>query len=330
MRRDLLEAMRARPVNVAQPRAHGVRRRCPRARHDGGRGHRVLRRCARRAGAARDPRAAARSSHHSSPAAQRQSPRRRLAEAARAARSPRRPLRAPSGRDRDVARCPGRAKISQLRRTVGLEAAVAVEVVGARGSAAPPPRGANATRVLELERGGLADDRRAVASHRCPTEPAQRARRRCRRPRPARPACAVDVPDQLGGRRLAVCAGHGDELVREQPPGELELAEHRDAARARAATIERRLRRDTGLLTTRAARASSERQLPLRCSSTPAADEPRAPRRRVAQSAPITCSPRSRSASAAASPSAPARRRGRARGQRRARLTRVVALASRS
>jgi hypothetical protein len=43
----------------------------------------------------------------------------------------------------------------------------------------------------------------------------------------------VDVAEQLGGRRLAVRAGHRDELVGQQPPAELELAEHRHAARPR-------------------------------------------------------------------------------------------------
>ena len=47
------------------------------------------------------------------------------------------------------------------------------------------------------------------------------------------PRGAIDRPEQLDRRRLAVGAGHRDELVRQQPPAELELAEDRDA-RARA------------------------------------------------------------------------------------------------
>ena len=79
-------------------------------------------------------------------------------------------------------------------------------------------------RVLELEARALADDggvgveladqrrqRRAdVAGHR----DRQLGR-------------AVDRAEQLGRGRLAVRAGHRDEAVRQQPPGQLELADHR-------------------------------------------------------------------------------------------------------
>jgi hypothetical protein len=37
---------------------------------------------------------------------------------------------------------------------------------------------------------------------------------------------AVHVSDPLGRRRLAVRPGHRDELVVEEPPGQLQLAEH--------------------------------------------------------------------------------------------------------
>jgi hypothetical protein len=51
----------------------------------------------------------------------------------------------------------------------------------------------------------------------------QAACRRSRRSRPARRRLA----QQLGDRGLAVGAGHGAEAVRQQPPGELELADDR-------------------------------------------------------------------------------------------------------
>ena len=51
------------------------------------------------------------------------------------------------------------------------------------------------------------------------------------------PGLAVDLADQLGRRRLAVGAGDRDHLVGQQPPAELELAEHlARRARARRAT----------------------------------------------------------------------------------------------
>jgi hypothetical protein len=44
----------------------------------------------------------------------------------------------------------------------------------------------------------------------------------------------MDVPDQLGGGGLAVGARDGDELIGQQTPGELELAQHRYAVGTRA------------------------------------------------------------------------------------------------
>ncbi len=49
-----------------------------------------------------------------------------------------------------------------------------------------------------------------------------------------KPGGAPDGAEQLGRRRLAVGARHGDEASRQEPPGELELAEHRQAELARA------------------------------------------------------------------------------------------------
>jgi hypothetical protein len=90
--------------------------------------------------------------------------------------------------------------------------------------------GPEVDRVLELERGDLAHDdlvgreRLDVRAERRPDIAGDRH---------GKPGLAVDVADELGRRRLAVRAGHGDELVRDQPPRELDLAEHGDAAGAR-------------------------------------------------------------------------------------------------
>ena len=84
-------------------------------------------------------------------------------------------------------------------------------------------------RVLELKRRGLADDgrRRRHAGH-------ERAERGADVPGHGnrQSGLPVHVPDPLHRRRLAVRPGDGDELVGQQPPGELELAHHRRAARA--------------------------------------------------------------------------------------------------
>ena len=88
--------------------------------------------------------------------------------------------------------------------------------------------GREGERVLELEGGCLADDRRA-ACRRFEQERRERA--------PDVPGDldgqtggAVDRSDQLDRRRLAIRAGDGDRLIREQSPGELQLAEHRHVA----------------------------------------------------------------------------------------------------
>ena len=84
--------------------------------------------------------------------------------------------------------------------------------------------------VLELKRRHLADDRR-VGGH--------LADQRCRRSadvahyRHGQPGLAMDVTDPLGRSRLAVGPGHGDELVVDQPPRQLDLAEHRHSTAPR-------------------------------------------------------------------------------------------------
>ena len=85
-----------------------------------------------------------------------------------------------------------------------------------------------------------------VGLERCPTSPLS-ASPTLPATATGRPASRWMWPIQLDRRRLAVRAGHGDELVGEQPPGELELAEHRQPRRARRGD-HGRLRRDAGAL----------------------------------------------------------------------------------
>ncbi len=82
--------------------------------------------------------------------------------------------------------------------------------------------------VLELKRGSLADDGhiRSDRSH-------ETAERGADVPgdRDRQAGGPVDVPDQLHRGGLAVRARHGHELVLQQAPGELQLAEHGHPAR---------------------------------------------------------------------------------------------------
>ena len=117
----------------------------------------------------------------------------------------------------------------ELRRQVGVEVGVAIEVVG-----------------REVE-----EDRALGArSSRCPRAGSSRPRRRSSRrvdltdqrgergadvagDRDRLAGAAVDVSEQLDRGRLAVGPGHRQEPVRDRPPGQLELAEDLDP-RARA------------------------------------------------------------------------------------------------
>ena len=131
----------------------------------------------------------------------------------------------PDRRDRDVVVALAREDL-QLRGEVVLERAVAVEVIGLDVEQ-DRPLGGELQRVLELKRARLADDDRRGRE-----AAGQRAERRADvagdRHRHVRRA--VDVAEQLDGRRLAVRPGHGDELVGQQAPAELELAEDRHGA----------------------------------------------------------------------------------------------------
>ena len=118
---------------------------------------------------------------------------------------------------------------AQLGRYVILVAGVAVEVIGRE---VEQRRGLGRERggVLELKRRGLADDRRLgrqLSDQRGGRGPdvAGHGHRQ--------PGLAVDVGDPLGRRRLAVGPGHADELVLEQAPGELELAQDGNATTSR-------------------------------------------------------------------------------------------------
>ena len=143
---------------------------------------------------------------------------------------------------------------AQLRGFVLAHRSVPVEMVG-RDVEQHGDLGREAERVLELERGHLAGDdvlRGDLAderAQRCPD---------VSRDSDGDIARAQDVRNQLDGRRLAVRAGNGDELIREQAPAELELAEHGHAARARLAD-DRVLGRDAGALDERS-RAIEQRR----------------------------------------------------------------------
>ncbi|MEJ7718387.1 MAG: hypothetical protein WKF31_10640 [Thermoleophilaceae bacterium] len=129
-------------------------------------------------------------------------------------------LERPRG-DRDVAGLLAREH-PHLRRAIGLERAVAVEVVG-RHVEQHRALGREAIGVLELEGGGLADhhgvrldppDQRRERGAHVPRHPHRDARR------------AVDGAEQLDRGGLAVRAGHRQEVVGDQPPRDLELPDH--------------------------------------------------------------------------------------------------------
>ena len=186
--RDLLQAVRDAREG-AQAVAHRVGLDSAR-QADRGRGHRVLDVVRAAQAQLADGRAAARSSPP-------QLPRARSRQVGARRRAPKRdPPRRAAPRSSTPAldavgsaagatamsSLPWRAKIAQLGRTVGLDRPVAVEVVG--GDVQQHRRlGREARGVLELEGGGLADDRRAPLDAR--RRASWRPCRRCPRPRPA-------------------------------------------------------------------------------------------------------------------------------------------------
>ena len=125
----------------------------------------------------------------------------------------------------------------KLRREVGVHAPVAVEVVGRHVQQHGDLRG-EPQRVLQLERGGLADDRRARAERRVAV------RRRCgeQAERVADVAGDCDRSARLRDRSrpisstvvvLPLVPVTATKRFCEQPPGQLELADHRDPPFAR-------------------------------------------------------------------------------------------------
>ena len=155
----------------------------------------------------------------------------------------------------------------QLRVAVGLEGAVAVDVVRLDVQQ-HRALGRERNGVLELEARRLAHDDRVL--------PDRSDERRQRRPdvpgdRGRDPRRPVYRAEQLDRGRLAVRAGHRDELVRQQPPRQLHLADDLDAALA-AATITGASFGTPGLFTR--VRTPSSRSSPSlsRCASSPIGD----------------------------------------------------------
>ena len=119
----------------------------------------------------------------------------------------------------------------QLGRQIGIHVAVAVEVVG---------REVEQHRRVRRELDGILElERRCFADHGDRRGERRLAVRRGRRKQAQRPpdvpgddrvaaTRAIHRADQLDGRRLAVGAGDGDELVGQQAPCQLQLADHRD------------------------------------------------------------------------------------------------------
>ena len=186
------------PANVAQRLAHRVADRRPRASATAAAAIGVLAGCGRPRSRSSSARAAARPRHRCAVA------RRELAPARRR-HAPRQPpgTSMPAGATATSSR-PWCANDLQLGVAVGLERAVAVEVVGARGSAARAASGANASVSSSWKRRRLADDRRVRGRARptsddsgVPTLPPTAT---------GSPAARWIVAEQLDRRRLAVRA----------------------------------------------------------------------------------------------------------------------------
>ena len=131
-------------------------------------------------------------------------------------------------RDREVLLALAREQL-ELGRQIRLHRLVAIEVIG-RHVEQHADLGREAAGVLQLKGGDLARDRGIPGkrSHERAQGGAHVARHRHRVA-----GLPVDVADELDRRRLAVGAGDGDELVSQQAPRELELAQNAEPARAR-------------------------------------------------------------------------------------------------
>ncbi len=180
---------------------------------------------------------------------------------------------------------------------------MAVEVVG-REVQQHRGLGRERHRVLELERGGLADDRRVGGRARADAASSTARRRRCRRPRPAGPPARWIAPISSTVVVLPLVPVTAMNWFGEHPPGQLELADHRQPALAcggdHAAPRGHAGALDDAARALRAARRPSPPDVHLDAGLDAAAT--RRPARRAAHRAPITSSPRARSASAAATP----------------------------
>ena len=185
----------------------------------------------------------------------------------------------------------------QLRLAVRDERAVAVEVVGREVEQHAPRR----ARTRSCPRAGRRTPRRRPSSSGAisPTSDATAM--------PTLPATATGSPAsrwtwpiQLGRRRLAVRPRHRDEVVRQHPPGQLQLSHQRDPARARRLHDRRRVRNAWALDERPDA---VEQMIALVIQVHFDARVAQASRRRARPaSTPTTRSPRARSASAAATP----------------------------
>ena len=239
------------------------------------------------------------SSHHSAP----------LARQLRGGPTPKRRAGAPPGVVRgQLAREHGDVVVALAREDLELgrrgrpQRAVAVEVVGRRGSAAPPPRARSASVSSSWNDEA---SQTTVATGSRPRRPASVGR-------PDVAATADRQPRPRGGSWpisstvvvLPFVPVTATNSLSQQAPGELELAQHRHAA-PRAAATTGACARHAGALDDRA-RAIEQRE-PVRisrCSSTAGLAQRLGSRRRARRRRPITSSPRSRSASAAATPGA--------------------------
>ena len=204
------------------------------------------------------------------------------------------------GRDRDVVVALV-AEDLQLGPVVGLDGAVAVEVVALQVED-HRRLGREGDRVLQLERRALADhDRSGIVLFRMEGE------RRVGGPdvaddRDRHAGLAVQVAEQLGRRRLAVGPGDRDHLVGRAAPGQLQLAEHRDAAPARGLDHRRGLR-DAGRLDHAADALQQRDAVDARVQLDLGRQQRVAPSRSAGElSVAITSSPRACSSAAAAWP----------------------------
>jgi hypothetical protein len=120
---------------------------------------------------------------------------------------------------------------------------MAIEVVG-RDVEQHPALGRKRVGVLELKARALADHR---GLRRCFVDERGERSAHVAGDRHGRPSDAPRVPEQFDHRRLAVRSGDAHERVRQQPPGELELADDRKL-RLQGALDRGRLPGNTGAL----------------------------------------------------------------------------------